>query len=92
MIKPIDTNQLPLEPGSSGGLQANDLGAAGVRPDNGVDVSVHVDYASLIEKAMQQSQTDAQIVQRAKDILLSGQLESPRTIREAAENIVKFGI
>jgi len=88
MIEKIDTNQLPLEPGSSSG-QPN---AAGALPDNNADVSVQVQYASLIEKAIQQPQADTELVQRARELLLSGQLESPENIRKAAENIVKFGI
>ncbi|MEJ2701011.1 MAG: hypothetical protein P8Z79_01070 [Sedimentisphaerales bacterium] len=92
MLKPIDTNQPPLEPGSSAGPSANGYGPAGLRPDNDVDVSLRVDYASLIEKASQQPEADAQIVQRAREMLLSGRLESPQNIRKAAENIVKFGI
>lgn len=88
MIGKIDSNQLPLEPGTSP-RQSN---VAGALPDNDADVSVQVKYAHLIQKAMQQPQTDTQRVQRARDLLLSGQLESPGNIREAAENIVKFGI
>ena len=92
MIKPIDTNQPPLEPGSSTGPSANGHGPTGLRPNNDVDVSLQVDYASLIEKAAQQPETDAQIVQRAREMLLSGRLESPQNVRKAAESIVKFGI
>jgi len=55
-------------------------------------VDVQVDYGSLIEKAMQEPQTDAQIVQKARYLLMSGELESPERIRKAAENIVEFGI
>ncbi|GAH66029.1 unnamed protein product, partial [marine sediment metagenome] len=60
--------------------------------NNGVDASLQVNYASLIEKAKQTSQTDSKTVQLAQELLLSGQLESPENIRAAAEDIVKFGI
>ena len=77
-----------MEPGASSG-QAN---TPRVPPQNNVDVSVQVEYAHLIEQAMEQQQADAQAVERARQLLLSGQLESPQNIRQAAENIVKFGI
>ena len=88
MIGKIDANQIPLEPGSSPGQPTT----AGALPDNNADVSVQVQYAFLIEKALQQPETDAQVIQQARDLLLSGQLESPDNIRMAAENIAKFGI
>ena len=55
-------------------------------------VSIQVDYGSFIDKAMQIQQTDARAVQRARELLLSGRLESPENIRAAAKDIVKFGI
>jgi len=88
MIEKIAANQLPFEPGSSPG-QPN---ASGALPDNNVNVSVQVQYASLIERVIQQSQADNKLVQRARELLLSDQLESPENIRKAAENIIKFGI
>lgn len=77
-----------MEPGSSSG-QGN---LPRIPPQNDADVSVQVDYASLIEQAMQQPEEDAQIVEQARELLLSGRLESPQNITEAAENIARFGI
>ncbi len=57
-----------------------------------VDASLQADYASLINKAMQAQDSDATAVQKAKELLLSGQLDNPENIRQAAENIIKFGI
>lgn len=88
MIGKIDTNQLPLDPNSSSG-QVN---AASTHPNSGVDVSVQVQYAHLVEKAMQLTQTDTERVQQARELLLSGQLDRPENIQKAAENIIKFGI
>ncbi len=88
MIDKIDTNQPLIESGLSSG-QPN---LAGALPNNDVDVSVQVSYASLIEKAMQGPETDTKLVQQARELLLSGRLDSPKNILEAAENIVKFGI
>ena len=89
MIEKIDTNQTQdfLEKSSS-----KQPSSAGALPDNDADVSLQVNYASFIDKAMQIPQTDTKVVQRAQELLLSGQLESQENIREAAENIIKFGI
>jgi len=89
MIEKINITNRPLiEPGSSSGKP----NSSGALPGNDMDVDVQVDYGSLIEKAMQEPQTDPQVVQKARDLLLSGELESPERIRKAAENIVEFGI
>ena len=57
-----------------------------------VDALIQVNCQSLIEIAKLPPQEDANAVQQARELLLSGQLESPENIRAAAENIVKFGI
>jgi hypothetical protein len=66
--------------------------SAGTPPDNGADVSLQVNYASLINKATQIPQEDVKAVQRAQELLLSGRLDCPENAREAAENVTKFGI
>ncbi|HUV65092.1 MAG TPA: hypothetical protein VMW24_14440 [Sedimentisphaerales bacterium] len=88
MIDKIDNKQPLIEPGPASG-QANQPRTL---PKAGDDVSVQVDYASLIEQAMQAPQDDALRIQQARDLLLSGELESPQNIREAAENILNFGV
>jgi hypothetical protein len=88
MIDKVDINPPPIESGSSSG-QPN---SARARPDKDADVSVQVNYASLIDKAMRSPQADTKLVQRARGLLLSGQLESSQNTRKAAENIIKFGI
>ena len=88
MIDRIDINQPAIESGVSSAQRKS----ARAIPDNDADVSVQVNYASLIDKAMQEPKESAQRVQEARELLLSGQLESPENIREAAENIVKYGI
>ena len=59
---------------------------------NEEDVSLQVDYAPLIDKAMQTPQPDDTAVQQAKQLLLSGRLDTPENIRAAAENIIMFGV
>lgn len=89
MIEKIDANQIADILGESSSKQP---GSAKTPTDDGVDASLQVNYASLIEKAKQTLPTDPKAVQRAEELLLSGQLESPENIREAAEDIIKFSI
>jgi hypothetical protein len=51
-----------------------------------------VDFAAVIDAAMQTPQTDSDVLEQARELLESGQLESEQNIRAAAENIIKFGI
>ena len=88
MIGEINTSQ-PL---FDSGMPAGQPKSARAFPDKDKDVSVHVNYASLIEKAVKQPEKDAQRIQKAKELLRSGQLESKERIKEAAENIYKYGI
>ena len=89
MIEQIGTNNQPLiESGPSTG-QPNPSGAL---RGNDVDVSVQVNYASLVDKALQQPKTDDQHVRQARELLLSGKLESEDIIKGAVENILKYGI
>jgi hypothetical protein len=89
MIEKIDPNKIQDFREKSPSVQPN---PAGHLPNNDGDVSVQVEHASLIDKAMEVPQTDTSAIQRARELLQSGQLETPKNIREAAENIIKFGI
>jgi len=88
MIEKIDTNQ-PLIKSEASSKQPDPATAL---PNNGEDASLQVNYASLINEAAQIPQTDTEAVQRAQELLMSGQLESPENIRAAAENIAESGI
>lgn len=88
MIDKIDISQPRFESGASPVPPKPSMAI----PTQDADVSIQVNYASLIDKAMQAPQDDAQRVQQARELFLSGQLETPENIREAAENIVKYGI
>jgi len=89
MIEQIGSNNQPLiESGSSTG-QPNTPGAL---RGNDVDVSIQVNYASLVDKAMQPPKTDNQRVQQARELLLSGRLESDDIIEGAVKNLLKYGI
>ena len=89
MIEKIDTTnfQEPLEKASH-----KQAGSTSPVPKDNKDVSIQVNYASLIEQAIQPLQVDAEVIQRAKAILKSGQLVSQENIQEAAKNIANYGI
>jgi len=57
-----------------------------------LDVSLQVNYASLIKKAMESPESDENAVQEAKKLLSSGELESEQTTRTVAETIIKLGV
>lgn len=56
------------------------------------DATLQVNFADLINQAIQESETEKDAVQKARALLQSGQLTSLENIRSAAENIVTFGI
>lgn len=56
------------------------------------DATLQIDYGRLIEQATTMPLADNTAVQRAKELLQSGQLDNPANIKQAAENIIKFGI
>ncbi|MHC4543988.1 MAG: hypothetical protein ACYTDW_06785 [Planctomycetota bacterium] len=89
MIGKIHTNQIRelLEE-----LSSRKLNSGNTAPNSDTDVSVQVNYASLIDQAMQAPQTDDDVVDAARKLLLSGKLESQENCQEAAENIINYGI
>lgn len=89
MIENINNNQVPDILRESSLRQ---LGASKNSGETGVDASLQVSYESLIEQAKLQPQEDDNAVQEARELLLSGQLDSPENIRAAAEAFVKFGV
>ena len=89
MIEQIGTNNQPLIESGSSNTQPI---APGAKRGSDVDVSIQVDYASLIDKAMQPPQSDDQQVQQARELLLSGGLESEDIIKGVIENILLYGI
>ena len=46
----------------------------------------------LVAKAKVSEEVDAQAVAEAKKMLAAGELDSPETIRRAAETLLKYGI
>jgi hypothetical protein len=89
MINNIHNNQVTSTVGSSGLPHAE---AVNRRPSEQSDAAAQVDFADLINQAMQATQAEADAVQKARELLQSGRLTSPENIRSAAENIITFGI
>ena len=89
MIEKVNTNQIQSFLEKSASRPPNTAAAS---TGNEEGVTIQVDYASFIDSAMVIPQTDSQIIEQAKALLLSGQLESPENIQKAAENIITLGI
>jgi len=89
MIEKINNNNIRDILGQTSPMQS---GPAEAVTNKNEDASLQVDYAAIIDKAMQTQQSDAEAVQRAKELLVSGRLESPQNIRSAAKNIIELGI
>ena len=66
--------------------------SAKTQSENEVDASLQVQFASLVEKALQITTDNSQAVQEARQLLISGELESEENIRQAAQNMMEFGI
>jgi hypothetical protein len=89
MIEKVDTNQIQNFLGNKPPRVKNNVAAF---TGKDAEVSMQVDFASFIENAVKIPPADSKIVEQAKKLLLSGQLESPENIKQAAENILDFGI
>ena len=89
MIEKIPTNQFR---DISEELSSRRPNSGGAIPNSDMDVSVHVDNANLIKKAIQIPESDPRQIEKARDLLLSGQLESPENFLEAAKNLYDYGV
>jgi hypothetical protein len=56
------------------------------------DASIKVGYGNLIADALQLAQAREGTVERARDLIASGQLDTPENIRSAATNMLQLGI
>jgi len=72
--------------------QSKQTGSARALSNQDADASLRVNYAFIMDKAKQIPPPDTKSVQQARELLLSGRLESPQNIRKASENIIRFGI
>ena len=89
MIEKVNTNQIQSFLEKTPSREKNNVAAF---TGDDAEVSVQVDYATLIEKAIKVPKTDSEVIENTKKLLLSGQLESSENIQKATENILNFGI
>ena len=85
-INPHQVGQLMGQPS----LPSADPAAS--RPAQDADAALQVRFGDLINQAKHSAQTDAEVVQQARELLDSGQLTSKENIEAAARNILTFGI
>ena len=89
MINNIQNNQIGHAMGTNGLPHAD---ATNKRVADASDATLQVDFADLINQAVQATEAEANAVRKARELLGSGQLTNAENIRSAAKNIVSFGI
>jgi hypothetical protein len=88
MIDKININQLSDRfDGSQAGQNRPKTVAS-----NQADATLQIDHARLIEQAINSKPTENDAVRKAIELIQSGQLDNPANIKEAAANIIKFGV
>jgi len=89
MIENIQNDPAPRIMGQNSFPRAD---AANRRFTDGSDATLQVNFADLINQATEASDRDVDAVQKAREMIASGRLTSPETLRSVAEDIVSFGI
>ena len=89
MIDKINTNQISDHFDDSSAGKSNRSKAV---TSNQADDTLQIDNARLIEQAVNSQPTNTDAVQKARELIQSGQLDTPANIKEAAANIAKFGV
>lgn len=89
MIENIQNNQMTRTMGTKTAPHAD----ATNRPAaNDLDATLQVNFADTVNQALQTTETEADAVARARELLQSNRLTTPENIRSAAENILTFGV
>jgi hypothetical protein len=88
MIDKIDSNPIPELPGkpTAKKLELNET------TNNTPDATLEVNYEALIQKAMESPESDAAQVEKVKELIASGELESIDKVWEAAKDIIDLGV
>lgn len=71
--------------------EQNKTPVSNTRPNEGPDATLQADFGALLEK-VKNIPDDSAAVEKARQLLNSGQLDSPENLRQAAENILKQGV
>lgn len=91
MIENINNNQI-------NGIQANQpdntsRSAPGTSGKKSVDMDITAGNKALEQKAIEAAKTgETGKIQKAKKMLASGEIDNIENIKQAAENIIKYGI
>jgi len=89
MIENVQNNHITHRMGMNSVSQADTSN----RPTaSDLDATVQVNFAGMVNQALQADETDADAVQKAKELLQTNRLTTPENIRSAAENMLTFGI
>ena len=88
MIDKIDIKPIPELPGKPTTQQPESNETTG----STADATLRVNYESLIKKAMEIPESDATEVEKAKELIASGELDNIDNIRGAAKDIIDLGV
>lgn len=89
MIANISTNQMGQSLGTPPLPHAD---PESTHAQNDLDASLQVDFADLINRAKQAVEDDADAIEKARQLLQSGELTCEARVRSAAESILTLGI
>lgn len=90
MINKINNNQVSEILKETASQQAGSTEVS--KNETTADASLQVSYDAVIEEAQQTPSEDAAAVERARQLILSGELDSAENVRQAAENIADYGV
>ena len=88
MIDKININPIRFDDSSSGQALPRKTGPVGQQGD----ATLQVDFDRLMEQARKLPADDTELVHKAQELLRAGALDNSANVKEAAENIVNFGI
>lgn len=89
MIENIQNNAMTRMMGSNTPPHADATNKPAV---NDLDATLQVNFADTVSQALQMTETDADAVAKARELIQSNRLTTPENIRSAAENMLTFGI
>ena len=56
------------------------------------DATIRSEYASIINKSLENEELDLQAVQKAREALDAGLIDTLENAKDAADNILRYGI
>ncbi len=89
MIDRVNTSQLQDILANAAAKQARNTEPG---QNSSADASLQADYAALIKQASAACADDQIRLQKAKELLDTGQLETIENVRQAARDIARFGV